>query len=102
MYKIGDKVKIKSLDWYNNNLNRKEGGVTSKYMVVQFSYAIFNGEMKEYCGLDAIITNVFKAKDYYYYKLSIDNNGWCWYDDFFVCVKEERKEKLKRLKFNAS
>lgn len=68
-FKVGDKVRVKSLEWYNENKNldgeiiNKEGeknGVFTKYM-------------RSWCG-DVIKIN--SVKNNYYGA----NNGWSWYD----------------------
>ena len=69
-YKVGDKVRIKSLEWYNSNKdinnNVRKGGQT------------FLKEMSEYCGK--------------YFEVSyVSSNGichlkginWCWVDWMF-------------------
>ena len=54
-YKVGDKVVIKSLDWYNSNKNW-QGKV--------YVPLIFNTDMSKYCGMLATITNVEKLNEY--------------------------------------
>lgn len=66
-FKVGDKVRVKSLEWYNSKKNfdgdiidKEDNGVFSKYM-------------RCWCG-DVIIINSVK-KNYYG-----ANNAWSWYD----------------------
>lgn len=54
-YKIGDKVRVKSLDWYNEN--KDEHGTVN----VPFS---FIKEMAQYCGKEFIITQVLSNGGY--------------------------------------
>ena len=66
-HKVGDKVRIKSLDWYNENkdINGYICGFTPK--------------MSEYCGKTATIVKVGS----YHYELDIDNGSWWWDDEMF-------------------
>ena len=64
--KIGDKVKIRSLEWFNlingnNSCNSKLGR--------------FFPSMTKYCGKEAIITRII---NYNSFKLNIDNGVWTW------------------------
>ncbi len=69
-YKVGDKVRIKSLDWYNTNKN--------SYGVVEVPKN-FISEMSEYCSKDAIIVRVYDD----HYCINIDNSGYVWTDEMF-------------------
>ena len=95
-HKIGDKVKIKSWDWYQDN-NEDYG--------FRFNDEWFDCEMSVYCGQTAIISEVGK----YYYRLKIDNSTWHWYDWMFEddVVNETVKEptindSLKDKRFHAA
>ena len=68
-YKVGDKVCIKSEEWYITNKDNL-GRVKTKSNN-------FNNNMSEYCGMVATITNIgigFKEIDYL---IDIDNGYWC-------------------------
>ena len=67
-YKVGDKVKINSLVWYNKNRNECSSVVQNG---ISFTYS-----MSEYCGKTSIIT----AESNGHYILSIDSSRWFWYD----------------------
>ena len=71
-YKVGDKVKIKSLDWYN--ANKTEGGE------VYLESMVFLQLMSKYCGKVATITT--HAFRYGYY-LDIDGGCYHWTDEMF-------------------
>lgn len=60
-YKIGDRVKIKSLDWYNRYTNGTE---------VDCGAYPFTSDMKEFCGQERIIANVCQEC---YFLLGIDD-----------------------------
>lgn len=95
-HKIGDKVKIKSWDWYQDN-NEDNG--------FRFNDGWFDYEMSVYCGQTAIISEV--GKDYY--RLKLDNGTWHWYDWMFEdneineTVKEPTiNDSLKDKRFHAA
>ena len=48
-YKIGDRVKIKSLDWYNENKDQ--------HGRVACGYHVFTEEMSKFCGCTMIVCN---------------------------------------------
>lgn len=70
-YKVGDKVKIKSLDWYNAN--------KTKGNEVYLEGIVFLQIMSKYCGKVATITHSFR----YGYYLDIDRGGYHWTDEMF-------------------
>lgn len=69
-YKVGDKVRIKSIDWYNENKD-ESGSISVKGV-------IFNKGMSEHCGKEATITEVLSR--YNVYTLSVDKNHF-WYNE---------------------
>lgn len=71
-YKVGDKVKIRSLDWYNNANKTKDGEV-------HLESGIFLRLMSKYCGKVATITHVYS----WGYSLDIDGGKWNWIDKMF-------------------
>lgn len=81
-YKVGDKVKIKSLDWYNANKN--------KYWNVSVYYT-FVKQMSPFCGKTAII----REKRDRVYKIDLDKGEWNWTDEMFEenFNKEDMKTK---------
>ena len=70
-YKVGDKVKIKSLDWYN--ANKADDGE------VYLGSNTFLQLMSKYCGKVATITYVYS----WGYSLDIDGGKWNWVDEMF-------------------
>ena len=48
-YKIGDRVRIKSLDWYNENKDQ--------HGRVACGYHLFTEEMSKFCGCTMIVCN---------------------------------------------
>ncbi len=72
-YKVGDTVKIKSIDWYNKN--KGETGI------IEGKKVNFVPSMSNYCGKTAKITKV--DSQIYIYKINIDNGWFCWTDKMF-------------------
>ena len=72
-YKVGDKVKIKSLEWYNSKKEYEYGFYVNS--------VFFDKDMSDYCSKTAVITNV--NENSLYYKIDIDRGSWCWYDWMF-------------------
>ena len=80
-YKVGDKVRIKSIDWYNKNKD-KDGNIplvdhtNSKYN--------FTKRMRGLCGKVMTISSTNR----YYYDME-DNNEHFWTDEMIECLVEE-------------
>lgn len=74
-YKVGDKVKIKSLDWYNDNRDY--------YGNVECGFYYFIEEMSKYCGKILTIGKKYNNK----YVLQEDEN-FAWTDDMFDSIIE--------------
>ena len=86
-YNVGDKVRIKSLDWYNEN--KDEDGI------VELSTHVFTPEMSQFCGKVVTIEDVFEDIDdnVVYYIKEIDYD---WTDEMIEgLVEEEAKPKFK-------
>lgn len=69
-HQVGDKVRVKSLEWYESNKNKNN-------IVKLGNGAVFADIMREYCGKELIIVEVYEG----FYKT--EGNGFCWYDDMF-------------------
>ena len=87
---LGQKVTIKSLEWYDSNKNAHTG-------VLPLSTESFVSDMSEYCGKTATIVDVFKDFDGegdIMYRIDLDNSrGWNWTDEMFE--EPERVEDVK-------
>lgn len=70
-YKVGDKVRIKSKEWYEENRNT--------YGDVEDDSAVLNSSMAKYCGKEATIICA-KTDEYY---IDIDGRTWKWVDWMF-------------------
>ena len=86
---LGQKVTIKSLEWYDSNKNAHTG-------VLPLSTESFVSDMSEYCGKTATIVDVFKdldgVDDNIMYRIDLDNRGWNWTDEMF---EPERVEDVE-------
>ena len=78
-YKVGDKVRIKSLDWYNENKD--------EYGYVNCPYFTFFEIMSQYCGKTLTITSVDKFDKKY--KMKEDGGKYCWTDKMIEGLSEE-------------
>jgi hypothetical protein len=83
-YKVGDKVLIRSIDWYNKN----------KYEDEYVSFVSFNHGFDdfyeihvEYCGQIATITDVYE--EYYFYAIDLDHGEHSCHDGMFECKVED-------------
>ena len=73
-YKVGDKVRVKSLEWYNSNkdINNNIGKDGQTFL----------GCMSKYCGKEYEIYNIISGINYCLYKL-YDTDIWYWVDWMF-------------------
>ena len=74
-YKVGDKVRIKSLDWYNEN--------KTIHGDVWFDNAVFVGGQSLYCGCELTIRLV--TNNHYY----VIENDYYWTDEMIEGLVEE-------------
>ena len=77
MLKIGDKVKIKSFEWYNSLEKDTYSGS------VKLKGNDFVTDMIKYLGREATITETIYHRDHPNYHLDIDSEGWGWTDEMF-------------------
>lgn len=85
IYNVGDKVRIKSKEWYDENKD-EDGNVNIPFL--------FNSEMSYYCGE---ITTITKIEKYSYYRIYLDGEKWNWSDEMFdenYKDMEERNVKI--------
>ena len=87
-YKVGDKVRVKSFEWYNSKK-------------LDYGYTIddvtFDNQMSEYCGRLAIIEKLGIA----YYRIDIDNGELYWYD-WMLEDEPTVSDQLKEMRFKAA
>ena len=87
-YKVGDKVRVKSLEWYD--INYADGGFT-----IDDNW--FDADMSVFCGK---VANV-KSVSHDFYELDIDGGSWCWYDWMLEDV-QTISDQLKEKRFHAA
>lgn len=77
-YKVGDQVKIQSLDWYNENKD--------EYGYVRCIDFLFTPEHSKYCGCEFTISHIteFQIPSYI-----MENNGHEWTDEMIEGLVEE-------------
>lgn len=82
-FKVGDKVRVKSLEWYNENKNL-DGDIINK---AGKKNGVFYKYMRSWCGE---VIKINSAKNNYYGA----NNSWHWYDWMLEdeAVTEEKQE----------
>lgn len=83
-FKVGDRVRIKSLDWYNESKNNKG--------IIVCGSESFTHPMSHFC--DKVVTIVTIQDDCY--RILEDDGDWYWTDEMIECkVEEENKPKFK-------
>lgn len=76
-YNVGDKVRIKSKEWYEANKD-SQGNITT--------LASFTQSMAVFCGRKANIVEIDEGT----YRLDIDNGRFFWDDEMFEDVQPEK------------
>lgn len=74
-YRIGDKVRVKSLEWYNENKD--------EFGDVKTPNNVFVPNMSRFCGQECIIEAASPKPNITYYGLKEDISGFSWTDDMF-------------------
>ena len=85
MYKKGDKVKVKSLDWYNANKNREDAIIFGDFL------HIFDESMSEFCGKVVTIATCNAKHNYYDIEEDRKVNYWA-----MRCLKAWQLKSHKR------
>ena len=81
-FKVGDKVVIKTLDWYDFHA---DGNGNILLHSDSSGEAYFNKKMSEYCGKEATIISIEKLpNNYYFYRIDVDNKRFLWMDEMFI------------------
>lgn len=92
--KVGDRVKIKSLEWYKKWKDKDED--------VNFPSLpnFFAKEMKEHCGKIVTISDEFR----FGFKVSEDDKSYTWLPEFFeevYPVQEQLSSKFQKIDLNS-
>lgn len=90
-YKVGDKVRIKSIDWYNKNKD-KNGWIWFPHSSIMFLL-----DMSKFCGMTATIISEEQCLESFY-KIDIGGDHWCWTDEMFDETYNENKMESKKVK----
>ena len=83
-YKVGDKVRIKSLDWYNENKN--------KIGFICFNDANFIPEMSRYCGEILTINQIVEE----YKQYLVSECAFSWTDEMIERLVEEEVDLIPK------
>ena len=87
LYKVGDKVRVKSLKWYNANRDREENINLIDTTDSQYN---FIEPMRGFCGKIVTIAGCSGNKGYY--DVLEDNGEYFWTDEMFEdIIKEDEK-----------
>ena len=78
-YNVGDRVRVKSLDWYNENKD--------KYGFVDFSTSVFVPGMSQFCGKIVTIEDVFEEEDGVVY--CMEGIDYDWTDEMIEGLVED-------------
>lgn len=89
-YRVGDRVKIKSLSWFEKNKILRDGN----YCIILSGNKFFSHEMIKYCGKYAKIVD-YNSEDTREYYLDIDKDNHYWTKDMFDSMRKEKLNKLK-------
>ena len=84
-YKVGDRVKIKSLDWYNENSD-------DGYSVVFADGWHFSEPMSIFCGKELIIENISHAINPPHYMMK--DNAFGWTDEMIEGLVQDENNPL--------
>lgn len=89
-YRKGDKVRIKSREWYNANKN-SEGAVLFNGL------RIFDEDMSKFCG--KVVTIEAYNGRWHSYDIKEDGKVNFWYDEMFegLAIEDELQEKMVSL-----
>ena len=95
-YKIGDRVQIKSLDWYNKNKD-KNGNIVFSSKVPHFALCVnvrtvFTKDMVKYCGKVVTIENVWTAN----YSIVEGTHRDYFTDEMIECKVEEENTDCEK------
>lgn len=77
-YKVGDKVRIKSLEWYKSAYKDNDGDIKCD------GHSYFFNTMQEFCGEVMTIEHAYGL----HYSMVEDVYGWHWDDEMIECLVE--------------
>ena len=80
-YKVGDKVRIKSLDWYNENADDLGN--------IDCNGTYFLRQQSDFCGRIMTIINADVINGNEIYGMNEDQDYYFWTDEMIECKEEE-------------
>lgn len=86
-YKVGDLVKIKSLEWYNCSSDR--------FGRVKTNGNYFTKDMSKHCGDYTVIESIEKG-NVTEFRVSIDGNAHLWNEEMFECHFPHEEKPIKQ------
>ena len=89
-YRKGDKVRIKSREWYNANKN-------SEGAIIFPNFRIFDESMSKFCGKVVTIATYVSRGDYYDIEEDGNVNYWCGEMFEGLAIEDELQEKMVSL-----
>ena len=91
-YKVGDRVRIKSIDWYEKNKSNR-GYVT----IVCEAEVAFTIEMSSLCGQIVTISQKVYTQDVEFYRIREDRGTYMWTDEMIERLVEEEVGLVDKL-----
>ena len=85
-YKVGDRVRVRDLEWFERCCSRD---IVSRQYEYTSDANVFVEEMVKYCGKVVTITNVYDND----YSIKEDGGKWFWQDWMFECKLEENSDE---------
>lgn len=83
-YNIGDRVRIKSIDWYNENKDRRG--------LVSCGCQLFTEQMSAFCGCVMTIWHKTEGGSFCF-----RDNKYYWTEEMFECIVDESQEESQEI-----
>lgn len=93
---VGTTVRIKSLDWYNNNKVQSDDTFSNCVRLDRF---FFTPNMSEHCGKIGKVVNV--NNNLTGFVLDVDNNAFYWTEDMFDVISFPQTETIYSNEYNS-
>ena len=91
-YKVGDEVRIKSIEWYN--ANKDKDGVVPLTISSNSQYN-FIRKMANFCGMVVTVMEVHEENGYY--DIEADKGLYFWTDEMIVGASDNQDSKMVSL-----
>ena len=83
MLKKGDKVIVKSLDWFRNNWKSDNNGISFHHKTGK-GFFRFSSGMQKFCDYIVTINNMDIRGNQVYYTIVEDKGSYLWVDELFI------------------